>query len=268
MESSQQAETDLGRWRLELVTCPDCGAEGLKRKRCLKCGYTFPVDEEIEAGPDVESLDDSEDKDEGAFFVEEGREKMEVAVGEQTRATPDVMEELAKSLSMQVWAVGMLQEGKVSEAQFGRFYNGYLTRLRPCVDRRKIILEAAGNLEPIEAELKEARLRLEELEMRRSIRDASDEEYRVKVPAIEWDIGRNEEELRKRRAEISSLEDLNSVMSEGEVAALIEKATRCFEMMESEDPPWEAGKETTAKVREALKDVRECLESFGYSLKE
>ena len=57
-------------------------------------------------------------------------------------------------------------------------------------------------------------------------------------------------------------------MSEGEVAALIEKAARCFEMMESEDPPWEAGKETTAKVREALKDVRECLGSFGYSLKE
>jgi hypothetical protein len=265
VSSSQQTEIDPGRWHLELVPCPECGAEGLKRRHCINCGYVFPV-EKAEPVPEVEVPDGSGDGEEKAFLAEEGQREEEVVVREQTRATPDVMEELAKSLLMQVWAVGMLQEGKVSEAQFSRLYDSYLSRLRPCVNRRSMMLEAASDLEPIEANLKEARLRLEELEMRRSIKDASDEEYRVKVPAIEWDIKSNEEELMKRREEINYLEDLKSVLTESEIADLKEKAASCIEMMESEDPPWEASKGTTSKVKEALKGVQECLDGFGHGL--
>ncbi len=265
MSGSQQTEIDPGRWHLELVPCPECGAEGLKRRRCTNCGYVFSVEKMPEPVPEVDVLDESEGEGK-AFLVEEGLQKGEVVVREHTRATPDVMEELAKSLQMQVWAVGMLQEGKVSEAQFSRLYDSYLRRLRPYVDRRNMMLEAASYLKPIEADLKEARLRLEELEMRRSIMDASDEEYQVKVPAIEWDIKSNEDDLRKRRKEISYLEDLKSVLTEAEISDLKERAARCIEMMESEDPPWEVSKGTTNKVKEALKGVQECLEGFGHSL--
>jgi hypothetical protein len=59
------------------------------------------------------------------------------------------------------------------------------------------MLEEARNLEPLEVELNEARLRLEELAMRKSIRDASEGEYRVKMPAIKWEIEHYEEGLRK-----------------------------------------------------------------------
>jgi hypothetical protein len=268
VSGSQQTEIDPGRWHLELVPCPECGAEGLRRRRCTNCGYVFPVEEGAEPVPEVAVPDESDEGEEKTFLVKEGQQEEEVVVREQARATPDVMEELAKSLRMQVWAVGMLQEGKVSEVQFGRLYDSYLRRLRPYVDRRNMMLEAVNYLEPIEADLKEATLRLEELEMRRSIKDASDEEYRVKVPAVEWDIRRNEEELMKRREEISYLEDLKSVLTEAEIADLKEKAARCIEMMEGEDPQWEASKGTTNRVKEALKGVEECLEGFGHSLTE
>jgi len=32
------------------------------------------------------------------------------------------------------------------------------------------------------------------------------------------------------------------------------------------DRPWEASTETNNKVKDALKDAKDCFESFGYSL--
>ena len=130
------------------------------------------------------------------------------------------------------------------------------------------MLEEARHLEPLETRLKEARLSLEELEMRRSIRDVSDDEYRVKTPAIRWEIENCEEGLKAKRAKITYLHDLKSVISDGEIADLQEKAERCIRNMGKEDRPWEASSETIDKIDDALKNVQDCFESFGYSLTE
>lgn len=277
MASGQQTEFDKGVWRIELMLCPECGAESPKMKRCLRCGHTFKVEEkdEIEKGEGegvgIEVLP-------GKMYEEDviAMENTELAMepvatfvskreNECDPATRDVMEDLVKGLSMQLWSVDMLQEKKVTETQFDRLFADYSNRLKPSLERRNEMLEEARDLEPLENELNEARLSLEELEMRRKIRDVSDEEYRSKMPAIKWDIEHYEEGLRVKKAKITFLHDLKSVLSEDEIADTQEKAERCIRMLNNEDS-WEASAKTISKVKDALKDVQDCFESFGYSL--
>jgi hypothetical protein len=124
---------------LELVRCPDCGTECPKMKRCLSCGHTFQVEEESEMrqveGEGVEALPEtvqgggmnSIENDEFSVFEPAATP---VAKREEgcDRVTRDVMEDLVKGLSMQLWSVDMLQEGKVNETQFTRLFADFSTR--------------------------------------------------------------------------------------------------------------------------------------------
>ena len=279
MGSGQQAELDQGVWRLELMSCPECGVESPKMKRCLSCGYIFQVEEENEENlvkedeVEVNVLPETKQEEEVPPIMNEEITVLEPVATLVSKkedgcdpATRDVMENLVKSLSMQLWSVDMLQEGKVNEMQFDRLLADYSTRLKPCLNRRNEMLEEARNVEPLEMELNEARLRLEELEMRKSIRDASDDEYRVKMPSLKWEIEHYEEGLRVKKAKITFLHDLKGVLSDKEISNLQEKAEKCIRMMDMKDRPWEASAETNNKVKDALKDAKECFESFGYIL--
>ncbi len=85
------------------------------------------------------------------------------------------------------------------------------------------------------------------------------------MPAIKWDIGHYEEGLRVKKAKITFLHDLKSVLSEDEIADTQEKAEKCIRMLDNE-ASWEASAKTISKVKDALKDVQGCFESFGNSL--
>lgn len=278
MEIGQQVKPDSGVWRLELVSCPECGSESPKMKRCLKCGHVFQFEEEAETEP-VEKeafktdglLEKKVDGEKGTMVMNEHLEcenqigQSEIQRGECSQATRDVMENLVKSMSMQLWSLDMLHEGKVDERQFDRLFTEYSARFRPCLDQRNEMLEVEKEIEPLEAELKEARLRSEELEMRKTIRDISEDEYRVKMPAINWDISHCEKGLKKRKSEVAFLKDLSKVLSEAEIMRMQEKAMKCVEIMER-GGVLDINPETSAKVRDALKDMQDCFESFGFSI--
>lgn len=59
---------------------------------------------------------------------------------------------------------------------------------------------------------------------------------------------------------------MKSVLSDKEISNLQEKVEKCIRMMEINNRPWEASAETINEVKEALKDAKDCFESFGYSL--
>ena len=116
MESGQQSEFDQGVWRLELVSCPECGAESPKMKRCLSCGHIFPFEEETNPGEGVEIdvLPEAKIETEAVPMIEERLTALEpvasyVAKNEDEcdPVTKDVMEGLVKSLSMQLWSMDM-----------------------------------------------------------------------------------------------------------------------------------------------------------------
>ncbi len=66
-----------------------------------------------------------------------------------------------------------------------------------------------------------------------------------------------------KKAKITFLNDLKSVISEDEITGLQEKAEKCIRMMDGEDRSLEASSETVLKVKDALKEVQKCFDSFG-----
>ena len=86
------------------------------------------------------------------------------------------------------------------------------------------------------------------------------------MPSIKWDIKHYEEGLRVKKAKITFLHDLKSVLSDKEISNLPEKIEKCIRMMDINDLPWEDSVETINEVKEVLKDAKDCFESFGYSL--
>jgi len=86
------------------------------------------------------------------------------------------------------------------------------------------------------------------------------------MPSIKWDIKHYEEGLRVKKAKITFLHDLKSVLSDKEISNLQEKIEKCIRMMDINDLPWEDSVETINEVKEVLKDAKDCFESFGYSL--
>jgi hypothetical protein len=128
LASGQQTEFDQGVWRIELMLCPECGAESPKMRRCLSCGHNFNVEEEDEIekgeGDRIEVLPGKMQEEDGITMenTELAMEPVATFVSKRENecdpATRDVMEDLVKGLSMQLWSVDMLQEKKVTETQF------------------------------------------------------------------------------------------------------------------------------------------------------
>ncbi|KON29530.1 hypothetical protein AC482_06220 [miscellaneous Crenarchaeota group-15 archaeon DG-45] len=176
------------------------------------------------------------------------------------------MVDLMKSISLRLWLVDMLLEGRIEEDHFNRLFDANMARLKLCMGRRNELLEQARDLEPIERALNESKVALAELEMKRAIGDISEGEYRAKLPALRWDIDKHEDEIAKKKREAVLLEDLTRVMSLGKIARMREMAGSCREALRA--PARSLGKscrissETAAKVKASLKETLACLEDL------
>jgi len=175
-----------------------------------------------------------------------------------------VMERLAKNISLRVRLVNLLREDDVKEATFNRLFESYAARGERWMNQRNEMLERCRyDLDAMEKAFIEAKTSLEELEIRKTIGDASEEEYAAKAPAFEWDIRSLDDELRHRKSEIAYLEDLTRVMSTEEVQALNTMAENCHgaidELVESE----KVSPETAARIKAALEEALGFLASSG-----
>jgi hypothetical protein len=170
--------------------------------------------------------------------------------------------DLINSISLELWSINLLLEGKVKEDHFNKIFEGYLARSEECVKRRDEMLKRADDIGEIERALEEAKIGLGELEVRRSIGDLQEGEYDAKVPAFQWDIQHNEKELSKRKEEAAYLKDLTRVVPEDEIAKLKEMARKADGVMANLKKPGEIGHETAAKVEAALEWIISFLDDF------
>jgi len=175
----------------------------------------------------------------------------------------EVMENLIKNISLKLWLVNLLQQGKVREEQFNRLFDGYSNRFKLSMNRRKEMLKRARDLEPIVKALNEASVNLSELEMKKTIGDISDEEYQVKAPAFKWDISKHEKEISVRKREIEFLVDLTLTTSTEKISRMKEMTENCYGVMESLEKSCDISSETATKVKMSLEEILTCLEGFG-----
>jgi hypothetical protein len=172
----------------------------------------------------------------------------------------EVMENLAKNISMKIKLVDLLRTGGVKPEIFKKLFESYLDRGELLMNSRSEMLERVRyDLGSMEKALHEAKEGLEELEIRRTIDDVSEEEYAAKAPGFQWDIGQYKDEVGKKQAEIYYLEDITRVMTPEEISELVGIGEGCFENLDELIESEAIDGENAAKVRVSLEEALACI---------
>lgn len=199
--------------------------------------------------------------------VEEADEEpfVEVVVEAEPSFEPDpvireVMETFAKNIAMKIRLVKLLKDGEVKLETFSRLFESYAARGELLMNSRNEMLERVKfDLDNMERGLNEARIGLEELKIRMSIRDASDEEYNAKAPGFEWDIQKYQGDVEKSRAEIKFLGDLAIVISEDEISELRNLGREGLDSLEDLTYSGAINPEIAHRIKVTLDEALSCL---------
>ncbi len=135
--------------------------------------------------------------------------------------TKEIMDNLAKNITLKVRLVRLLRDNSVKEETFRKLFDSYVDQGRLWVSRRDdIITRFRADMERMENEFVVARKDFELLEIRKNIGDAGDEEYSVKAPAYKWDIEHLDTEINNCKGGIQYMVNLKSLVPGEEVAEL------------------------------------------------
>ncbi|MEM4727027.1 MAG: hypothetical protein QXD04_02065 [Candidatus Bathyarchaeia archaeon] len=207
-------------------------------------------------------LEAVKEEDEGAG--EGAVEALEVT-GEPSKPEIDpmileVMDNLAHNISLKVKLVELTIKKDINEGTVKKLLENYAAKGELWINKRNEILERSRyEVSTLEKAIENARAGLEELDIRRAIGDASDDEYLAKAPAYEWDINHLNEKLTRKRLEISYLESLSKVMSVDDFESLKEIASSCHHDIDELAAKGRLTPETVAEIKSILEEALELL---------
>ena len=263
VQEPEIVEGDLGVSEVEVIATEEEPLEIIEEEpeEIIEEATVEMVEESVEA----EEAEVIEEIKEEPVEEEPLKEAQEALVEfEPDPLTTVVMENLLKNISLKVRLVNLLRESDVKEATFNRLFESYAARGERWMNRRNDMLERCRyDLDAMEKAFSEAKTGLEELEIRKAIDDATEEEYQAKAPAFEWDICLLDEELRRRKGEIAYLEDLTRVMPAEEIQKLTEMAEGCYEELDGFVEAEKVSSETAERVKAALQEALDCLKGSG-----
>ncbi len=140
--------------------------------------------------------------------------------------TKDLMESLAKNLSVRLKLISLYREGKVREQTFTDLFQDYSTEGESISHRREELLNKLNaELEDVEKGYIDSTQALELMEIKRVIGDISEGEYAAKAPAYKWDIDTYDFKVAENRNRIAYLENLPSVFRKDELKELRDLAS-------------------------------------------
>ncbi len=224
---------------------------------------------EVEGKPTSEVLEEEAAKEEAmqAEAVKEEEEAIEAlemveqpAKLEIAPTILEVMDNLAKNISLKLKLVDLAVKGDIKEANLNKLLESYAAKGEVWINRRNEILERGRyEISTLEKAVENAVVGMEELEIRRAIGDASEDEYAAKAPAYEWDINHLNEKLTQKRLEIGHLESLSKIMSHGDFERLKEIASSCHRDIDMLATTGRMRPETVAKIKAILEEALELL---------
>jgi len=207
---------------------------------------------------DVELLEEVEESVKIEMIEDEASEKIldVLADFQPDPQTKTVMENLVKNISVKVKLINLLREGNVKEVTFTRLFESYEAQGDRWKNRRIEELERSRyNLDTMEKNLADIKMKLEELEIRKAIGDSSDKEYQAKAPAFKWDIDELENELKQRKGEIAYLENLDKaipVEDMEELRATVESRQEVLNTLVEEE---RISSETATRINASLERI-------------
>lgn len=190
--------------------------------------------------------------------------QIEASSTEAIEDTDPVIEELANELLnsayLELWSIGLLRKDETGEDQFLRNFESYQGRLERCVTQREHLLTQIRDIEAVEARGREARVQLDELDVRRSLGDLREGEYEAMAPALRWTIDHHEAEMEMRRRRTSLLENPMSLMPTEKVREAAAMAEEAMKLVREAEASAKLSTGTAASVRASIETIEELLE--------
>ena len=171
--------------------------------------------------------------------------------------TKDLMENLAKTISLKIKLVKLYRDGVVKEETFTKLFEGYASEGKIWVSRREELLrKLSAEMEEMEEAYATASDALELLEVRKSIGEASTAEYAVKAPAYRWDIDNFETVIGEKKNRTAYLENVSSALTVAELKELKELASVQYNTLESLQL---SNDEVLAQIKDSLYEAIKTL---------
>jgi len=148
--------------------------------------------------------------------------------------TKDLLDNFAKNITLKIKLVKLYRDGAIKEETFLKLFEGYAADGKIWSSRREEILrKLAAEIEEMEDAYDKASDALELLEVRRSIGEATADEYTAKAPAYRWDIDHFDNVVGEKKNKSSYLENISNALTEAEMKELRELASIQYNTLES-----------------------------------
>jgi len=148
--------------------------------------------------------------------------------------TKDLLDNVAKNISLKLKLVKLYRDGSIKEETFTKLFEGYTVEGKIWASRREeIIKKLAAEIEEMEDAYGVAGDALELLEVRRSIGEASVDEYSAKAPAYRWDIDHCDKLVGEKKNRTAYLENISNALTTAELKELRELASIQYNTLES-----------------------------------
>ena len=274
----------------DIIHCPNCKEDVPKTLYCLNCGYPlYKLEQEKKnEDPEAELVSNTEPKLGGkeevdmsieyeppqkTFMADEPEEEpepisqdvsddymMDIVTLEfaPDPLTREVMENLAKNITLKIRLIRLLRENAVKEETFKKLFDSYVDQGRLWVSRRdEIIRRFNADMERMEKEVVSARKDFELLEIRKNIGDAGEEEYGVKAPAYKWDIEHLDSEIKNSKGGAQYMINLQSLVPGEEIEELENLAQSDYSELDTIEG---VSPDTIARMKETLSEALNTLQ--------
>jgi hypothetical protein len=211
----------------------------------------------------VQRSPDEEIEAPGTGLQEVKESRGEILQAEEPGGPDPVIENLANellnSVYLELWSIGLLRNEGTGEEKFLRTFDAYYGRVERCIGQRDHLLDQLRDLEAYEAKAREARIELDELDVRNSLGDLHEGEFTAKAPALRWAINHFEAEIEVRRSRIDLLEDPIGLIPPRKVKEAAALVVEAMELVREAEVSARLSPGTAAKVRTSVEMIEGLL---------
>jgi hypothetical protein len=170
----------------------------------------------------------------------------------------EIVEKMAKSVKYEVNLVQLLHESQMTEEIFSRLFDGMADETHGLITRREEVLnELVSLMKGYESTVLSAQQGMKLLDLRKSIGDASDDEYIVKSAALNWDIKNYGNKILEGRQRSDYLKSLGKLVPTEELEELQKLSEKYLESVDSIN----VSNATQERIKQAMQEANSLLKA-------
>jgi hypothetical protein len=175
----------------------------------------------------------------------------------------ELIKNIVNCISLKLWSITQLFENKIEEEQFIKMFDTYEERYNKLMNQRMEWIEKVNDLASLEQTLKESIVGLEELKMRRSLKDLHEGEFEVMAPAYEWKIKHVQSEMSEKKKDLESLRILALTIPQKNIEEVKDTTRRMLQTINEIKESENLSKKALQKVSTSLIDIQLFFENHN-----